>query len=116
MWSNILKPGDMHRPHTHSNNLISGVFYVESDANANIQFYDPRPQAGVIFPDVKKVSDTNSSVWFFPSITNRMILFPSWLQHNVPTNTSNKDRISIAFNVMIKGIVGSSTDYQSAEF
>ena len=64
MWSNILKPGEMHRPHTHSNNLISGVFYVESDANANIQFYDPRPQAGVIFPDVKKINDTNSSVYF----------------------------------------------------
>ena len=116
MWSNILKPGEMHRPHTHSNNLISGVFYVESDANANIQFYDPRPQAGVIFPDVKKINDTNSSVYFFPSITNRIVIFPSWLQHYVPTNTSNKDRISIAFNVMIKGIVGSSTDYQSAEF
>jgi hypothetical protein len=45
-----------------------------------------------------------------------MILFPSWLQHFVPINTSNQDRISIAFNVMLKGTVGSSTDFQSAEF
>ena len=46
-----------------------------------------------------------------------MILFPSH-GYNIMfhKNTSNKDRISIAFNVMLKGIVGSSIDYQSTEF
>ena len=29
MWSNVLKPGETHRPHTHSNNILSGVFYVD---------------------------------------------------------------------------------------
>ena len=116
MWSNILKPGEMHRPHTHSNNILSGVYYVESDASANIQFYDPRPQAGVIMPNVKKWDKENSTVWRYGSITNRIILFPSWLQHYVPVNTSNNNRISIAFNVMLKGMVGKSEDYQSAEF
>ena len=33
-------------------------------------------------------------------------LFPSRLQHMVETNRSNEERISIAFNVMLKGPVG----------
>ena len=116
MWSNILKPGEMHKPHTHSNNLLSGVFYVQSDEGANIQMYDPRPQADVLRPQPKKYTKENSSIWFFPSITNRMILFPSWLQHLVPINQSKNDRISIAFNFMLKGKIGSEHNYQSAEF
>jgi len=116
MWSNILKPGEMFRPHTHSNNLLSGVYYVQSDEAANIQFYDPRQQADVLRPAQLEFTKENSSVWYFRSITNRMIFFPSWLQHYVPLNTSKHDRISIAFNVMLKGTVGSSSDYQSAEF
>ena len=116
MWSNILKQNEFHRPHTHSNNILSGVYYVQSDNRASLQFYDPRPQAGVLNPDVEKWHKGNATVWQLGSTTNRMILFPSWLQHFVPINTSQQDRISIAFYVMFKGPVGSSPDYQSAEF
>jgi len=116
MWSNILKPGEAHRPHTHSNNILSGVFYVHSDKAAGIQFYDPRPAAGVINPQVKGFTKSNATAWELSSTTNRMILFPSWLQHLVPINKSKNSRISIAFNVMLRGIVGKSTDFQSAEF
>ena len=115
MWSNILKPGEAHRPHTHSNNILSGVFYVHSDEAAGIQFYDPRPQAGVLNPEVKGFTKANATAWELKSTTNRMIMFPSWLQHLVPINNSDNNRISIAFNVMLRGIVGQSTDYQSSE-
>ena len=116
MWSNILKSGENHRPHTHSNNILSGVYYVESDEAAGIQFYDPRPAAGVINPELKQFTKSNATAWELTSKTNRMILFPAWLQHLVPINRSSTNRISIAFNVMLKGVVGQSTDYQSAEF
>jgi len=45
-----------------------------------------------------------------------MILFPSWLQHYVRINEKKSNRISIAYNIMLKGKVGSSEEYQSAEF
>ena len=116
MWSNVLKPGETHRPHTHSNNMLSGVYYVDAVKTSGIIFTDPRPQAGVIQPDVNKQILDNASIVKYDSATNRMILFPSWLQHYVPVNETNKNRISIAFNIMFKGLVGSSTEYQSAEF
>ena len=94
------------------------VYYIQSDDNerANIQFYDPRPQSDVLTPDTKEYNKENSHVWYWPSIKNRMLLFPSWLQHYVPTNESDTPRISIAFNIMLKGKVGSSNEYQSANF
>ena len=116
MWSNVLKPGETHRPHTHSNNILSGVFYVEAEQTSGIIFVDPRPQAGVIQPSVTKQVIENANKIKYDSVTNRMILFPSWLQHYVPVNETKTNRISIAFNVMLKGKVGSSNEYQSANF
>jgi len=105
MWATLLKKNEMHRPHTHSNNILSGVFYVQSDVNSNIQFSDPRPQARVFEPYVHKFTKSNSSSWWYPSLENTMIIFPSWLQHYVPVNPTT-DRISISFNIMLKGKFG----------
>ena len=118
MWSNVSKQGEFHRPHTHSNNYLSGVYYVQSSHNnrADIQFYDPRPQADVITPSVTETTRHNSHIWYYPSLENRMLFFPSWLQHYVPANTSDLPRSSIAFNIMLTGKVGADHDLQSAEF
>ena len=119
MWSNILKSGETHPPHTHSNNFISGVFYVQAENNNDtpaINFLDPRGQTCVLQPQQKTYTLYNSTRYFFPAISNRMILFPSWLSHYVPVNYSKTDRISIAFNTMLKGKVGEPTNFQSANF
>ena len=34
MWGNVLKSGDPHPPHTHSNNLWSGVYYISAGEDA----------------------------------------------------------------------------------
>jgi len=123
MWSNILKPGEMHRPHTHSNNVLSGVYYVKakeqddnSPASAAIQFYDPRAQTRILVPRCINNNKENSSIWFYPSVTNRLLIFPSWLEHHVPINITKENRISISWNIMFKGQIGVPEDYQSAEF
>ena len=119
MWSNILKPGETHPPHTHSNNYISGVYYVQADNKPTtpaINFLDPRGQTCVLQPQQKRYNIYNSTRHFLPAKVNRMILFPSWLSHFVPINYSKSDRISIAFNAMLKGKVGEPTNFQSANF
>ena len=116
MWGTINPPNHFHRPHTHSNNILSGVFYLKSDESANIVFADPRAQAHVLTPKVSKWQLNNGPNWSYPSTVNRLILFPSWLAHHVPVNHSPENRISVAFNLMLKGKVGSSKEYQSAEF
>jgi uncharacterized protein (TIGR02466 family) len=116
MWANVIKPGEMHPPHTHSNNLLSGTYYLHSDQGASIVFHDPRPAADVITPRKSETTIDNSSVLSYASKQNRAIFFPSWLPHWVQQNKSRNKRISIAWNIQPKGQVGEHNDYQSANF
>ena len=116
MWANELKPGEMHPPHTHSNNFLSGVWYLESDGSAGIFFKDPRGEADVFVPRKSVANTDNSSIVSFVSMTNRAIIFPSWFQHWVPINHSKKKRISIYWNIQIKGQLGEHHEFQSANF
>jgi len=116
MWANILRPGESHSVHTHSNNFLGGVYYLQSDEVANIMFNDPRPASDVILPRIKKIGKDNSSVVGYVSTQNRAIIFPAWLQHWVPVNKSTNNRISIAWNIQLKGQVGEHHEFQSAEF
>ena len=94
----------------------AGVFYVDADESSGIVFNDPRPQATIIQPFIKNKSVDNANSLKFEAKTNRLILFPSWLQHYVPVNKTSNNRISLAFNLMLKGKVGNSKEYQSAVF
>ena len=116
MWSNIQKSGEYFKPHNHANNILSGVYYVKSDSTSQIIFMDPRPQMSVLKPSNKIETRTNSDRWFYPSVQNRLLLFPSWLNHYVDTNHSSDDRISVAFNIMLSGTIGDPRYFQSAEF
>ena len=116
MWGNVLRKGEVHPPHTHSNNFLSGVYYLYSDKAAGIQFFDPRPSSDVLVPKKTNKTHNNSNLLSFASKTNRAVFFPSWLQHWVPQNISEKNRISIAWNVQLKGEVGEHNEYQSANF
>ena len=116
MWANVLKPGEGHPPHTHSNNFLSGVYYLYSDRTAGITFQDPRAQADIIVPRKKEKNLDNSNLAFYASKTNRAIIFPAWLYHWVPINKSTKNRISISWNIQIKGQVGEHHEFQSADF
>ena len=116
MWANVIKPGETHPVHTHSNNFLSGVYYLHSDQGASIVFHDPRPAADVIVPRKKEATSNNSSVLSWASKQNRAIFFPSWLPHWVQQNKSRNKRISISWNIQLKGQVGEHHEYQSANF
>jgi|TARA_R100000030_G_scaffold91291_2_gene76310 uncharacterized protein (TIGR02466 family) len=116
MWANVLKTTEHHNVHTHSNNFLSGTYYLQSDQASSIVFHDPRPQADVIVPKKKKTTPLNSSLLSYASKTNRAIIFPSWLPHWVQQNKSANKRISIAWNIQVKGQVGEHHEFQSANF
>ena len=115
MWANVLKPGESHPPHTHSNNFFSGVYYAQSDGGTSIIFADPRQQSQVLLPS-KKHSFDNANLLTFPSIAGTMYIFPSWLTHWVPVNNTEHNRISVAWNVILRGEMGSKDEFQYARF
>ena len=112
MWANCLSAGDSHPPHTHSNNFLSGVYYLFTGKNtSHIQFFDPRPQANVLQPR-NSPNIMNSSMVQFDSVRGVGYIFPSWLQHWVPPTA--EERISISWNIILRGDYGAPGTLQNA--
>ena len=100
-WANISAIRSGHIHHTHPNNYLSGVYYVQADKGANtIQFDDPRPQTTIIKPTVTELSAENTRSAVITVEEGTLVMFPAWLQHSVPPNMSDRERISVAFNIM----------------
>ena len=113
MWINVSEPNASHPPHTHSNNVFSGVWYPCENINTpGIQFFDPRPAANQLTPKRKKLDTNNSGIIYFPSKKDSMYMFPAWLSHWVPPTPNT--RTSISFNVILRGEYGEENTLQNA--
>jgi uncharacterized protein (TIGR02466 family) len=104
-WLNYTETNQYHHKHQHPNSLVSGVFYINChEEHDKIKFFSDRYQN--IKPEIKDWNLWNSETWWFPVKTGDVILFPSSLTHMVETKQGDNTRISLAFNVFIKGVVG----------
>lgn len=102
-WVNFGAPNTTHHEHSHPNNFLSAVYYLQAEKGADsINFIDPRPQAHVIAPPVVRPSAMTASQVVVEIKPGRLVLFPAWLRHSVDPNTSGKERVSIAANLMFK--------------
>jgi len=107
-WLNITKPGENHAAHWHPNSIISGVFYISIKEYDQISFYDPFYK----FKQMIQIERThgqnwNADVYNINVNNNELILFPSWLEHGIaPNKNTTTDRISLAFNVFVRGRIG----------
>jgi uncharacterized protein (TIGR02466 family) len=100
-WANLNAPGAAHRMHTHPNNFLSGVYYVQViDGADTIRFHDPRPETAVIRPPVTGLTAYNTDQVVVQVATGMLIVFPAWLPHSVAANQSALPRISVSFNLM----------------
>ena len=117
MWTNIINENDSIHIHSHANNYLSGVYYLKTDENnSSIIFSDPRNQSMIISPKVSEWNIYNSCTWWMKPKENSVIFFPSWLQHYVELNKSKEKRISIAFNIMFNGLIGSAKELTQSTF
>ena len=57
--------------------------------------------------DTETANVFNSLSYRLPVKENMLILFPSELEHEVDINIQDKTRISLSFNVFVKGMVSS---------
>ena len=110
-WGNLTRPGsEGHHLHKHSNSVISGVFYVQTNDVDNITFANPLLAHDTIRIRTKEYNQFNSYTWRYPVSTGKLILFPSNVSHHVDPPIGDKDRISLSFNVFPTGKIGDSTD------
>tara|TARA_R100001163_G_scaffold728_8_gene1165 strand:+ start:6790 stop:7527 length:738 start_codon:yes stop_codon:yes gene_type:complete len=123
MWSNIYRPNGTNPEHFHPNSFLSGVVCIRDPSvrphngvTTNLggtTFFNPLNQNFVIAPSVSE----RGSPYYTPSVKpelkeNMMVIFPSWLRHAATPyfpQQENKDefRVTLSFNVMIRGAAGS---------
>ena len=113
LWINFTAKGTIHNPHSHSNNILSGVWFpFKNTSRTPIIFIDPRQCASVLLPECYSNNDYNSSLASFPPIMSRGYIFPSWLMHYVPPSLS--DRVSLSWNILLRGNYGNPNELQNA--
>jgi uncharacterized protein (TIGR02466 family) len=106
-WLNYTETNQYHHKHEHPNSLVSGVFYINCDDKFDkIKFF--KYQYKTIKPEIKEWNIWNSESWWFSVKTGDIILFPSSLTHMVENKQGTNTRISLAFNVFIKGNIGNN--------
>ena len=100
LWINILPEGGTHASHIHPHSVISGTTYVSMPEGASaIKFEDPRLPMMMAAPARKKDAreELRQFIYVAPKVGD-VLLWESWLRHEVPVNTAGDERISISFN------------------
>lgn len=100
IWINVLPEGGMHSGHIHPHSVISGTTYVAMpDGASAIRFEDPRHAMMMAAPLRRK--DARDELKPFIYVAPRagdVLLWESWLRHEVTMNMAEADRISVSFN------------------
>jgi uncharacterized protein (TIGR02466 family) len=103
MWVNVMGEGGAHGGHIHTNAVLSGTYYVAVPEGAGaISFEDPRYPFMMAAPPRKPNAPRafSSEVSVRPA-AGTLLLWESWLRHEVATSRTDEPRISVSFNLVI---------------
>jgi uncharacterized protein (TIGR02466 family) len=112
MWANIANPNRRHSMHAHPNCLLSGLVYIKTPRNCGpTVFASPRQLSKGLEPTYLKKNEINADIYVIPAEKGRMLIWPSHVPHAVEQGTANEaeERIIVAFNIMIRGLIELST-------
>jgi uncharacterized protein (TIGR02466 family) len=112
MWANVNRTGDANEFHSHPGSFWSCVYYVDDGGiprdpslGGELEFMDPRgPGPAMYAPHLAFAMPGGRSVGaneLVPPQAGRLVMFPSWVLHQVRPYRGNAERISIAFNLSL---------------
>lgn len=104
LWVSVIHPRGFHGHHRHPRSHLSGTFYAQVPENGSpIIFVNPtaglRMNDPLIRPeDLQEFTAENLPITVKP---NQMFVWPSWLEHFVPSslNKAEGPRVAYSFNV-----------------
>ncbi len=100
LWVNVLKPGATHSGHVHPHSVVSGTVYVAVPPGAGaLKLEDPRLAMMMAAPPRRADApeDLKPFVYVEPQ-AGSVLLWESWLRHEVAPGTVKAERVSISFN------------------
>lgn len=100
LWINILPEGGTHASHIHPHSVISGTTYVSMpEGTSALKLEDPRLPMMMMAPLRRKNAgqEVQPFVYVTPQVGD-VLMWESWLRHEVPMNMAEDERISVSFN------------------
>ncbi|MGQ0587282.1 MAG: TIGR02466 family protein [Gammaproteobacteria bacterium] len=99
-WANLMGRGSAHSLHLHPQAVVSGTYYVSVPAgSAGLKFEDPRLSRFMAAPMRRATAPRELRAHVeYPARAGRVILFESWLRHEVPAGGTARERASLSFN------------------
>ncbi|MEO1557817.1 MAG: TIGR02466 family protein [Pseudomonadota bacterium] len=100
IWINILPEGGVHTGHIHPHSVISGTTYVAMpEGTSALKLEDPRLPMMMASPGrTKDAPDDLKQFHYVKPATGDVLLWESWLRHEVPMNMAEDERVSVSFN------------------
>jgi len=100
LWVNVLRPGGAHSGHLHTHSVLSGTYYVATPPGAGaLRLEDPRLPLMMAAPPRR--ADAPEAAQTFVTLTpavGTVLLWESWLRHEVLPSRARTPRISLSFN------------------
>lgn len=99
LWININYQGSYNLQHIHPGSVLSGVFYVQIPKDSGNIVFEPSSERDFILKTITKQNNKfNWGTIEYTPLPGKLLIFPSWIQHQVSPSLSPEERISIAFN------------------
>lgn len=104
LWINVMDKGGVHAAHIHPHSVISGTYYVAVPKGASaIRFEDPRLALMMAAPPKReRASRANQTFVTVEPKPGTLLLWESFLRHDVPPNAAKGARISVSFNYALR--------------
>jgi uncharacterized protein (TIGR02466 family) len=99
-WVNIMGRGAAHGLHLHPLSTISGTYYVATPAGApGLKLEDPRLERFMAAPPRARRARRSNRPWVtLRARAGWLVLFESWLRHELAPNQRAAERVSVSFN------------------
>jgi uncharacterized protein (TIGR02466 family) len=99
-WLNIMSRNAVHGLHLHPLSTLSGTYYVHVPAGSpGIKFEDPRLDRYMAAPPRAARAGPKNRPWItLPAVAGQVVLFESWLRHEVASHPKSAERVSVSFN------------------
>jgi len=105
-WTTTAMSGHAHHAHSHTNSIVSGVLYIQSDEDDNLNFIADSSSHFKLNFNYSQPTLYNAPRWWIPVKPYDLLIFPSTLAHEVTQKNKGSIRRSLAFNTFVTGNIG----------
>lgn len=100
LWVNLLHGNGFHAGHIHPNSVISGTCYAQTPkGSAALKLEDPRlPMMMAAPPRRDDAPEEDQRFVYIAPAPGMILMWESWLRHEVPRNAARSPRVSVSFN------------------